>query len=143
MSIPAVSFYVLTDTEVRARNDVACRLAAKAFSEGIRTLIRLPDEAAASSFDDLMWERPLNRFLPHARIKSKDAHRVRTWISTGSESEYEAQLLINLTNENPPNLGNFNRIIEIVSQANTQESRAKYRFYRTHGCVLNTYEISD
>lgn len=142
MTLPSVSFYVLASENAHTIDRTACRLAAKAFDEGLRTLILVNDDSAASHFDDLLWELPDNRFIPHTRASAESTTEVRTWIATASDETREAQLLINLTHEKPDKLDSYNRIFEIVAKSNTEESRDKYRFYRSLGCELNTYEIS-
>ena len=142
MTTPSVSFYVLTSDEAPAIDHTACRLAARAFDEGLRTLILVNDESAASHLDDLLWEQPDNRFIPHSRVSAASTVEVRTWIATESDEAHDAQLLINLTHGKPDKLDSYDRIFEIVAKTNTEESRDKYRFYRSQGCELNTYEIS-
>lgn len=142
MTLPLVSFYVLASEKAHAIDHTACRLAARAFDEGLRTLILVDDDSAASHLDNLLWEQPDNRFIPHSRVSAAPTIAVRTWIATESDEAYEAQLLINLTHGKPDKFDSYDRIFEIVAKANTEESRDKYRFYRSRGCELNTYEIS-
>lgn len=142
MTLPSVSFYILASEKTHSIDRTACRLAAKAFDEGLRTLILVNDDSAASRLDDLLWEQPDNRFIPHRRVSAASAIEVRTWIATASDIALEAQLLINLTHGKPDKFDSYDRIFEIVAKSNTEESRDKYRFYRAQGCELNTFEIS-
>ena len=142
MTLPSVSFYVLASEKAHAIDHTACRLAARAFDEGLRTLILVNDDSAASHLDNLLWEQPDNRFIPHSRVGVAPTIEVRTWIATETDEAHQAQLLINLTHGKPDKFDSYDRIFEIVAKANTEESRDKYRFYRSRGCELNTYEIS-
>lgn len=140
--MPSVSFYILTSEQEHAIDRTACRLAARAFDEGMRTLILVNDDSTATYLDDLLWQQPENRFIPHTRVSVDPKIDVRTWIATGTDQVREAQLLINLTHDKPHKFDSYDRIFEIVAKSNTEESREKYRFYRSRGCELDTYEIS-
>jgi DNA polymerase-3 subunit chi len=64
-----VDFYVLASTGQTAER-FACRLAMMAWEQGHCVLVLTGTESAAQSLDEIMWDFPPGRFLPHGREAS-------------------------------------------------------------------------
>ena len=58
-------FYVLEDLAIDAAYRFACRLCLKAINTGTKVHLHLQDEVAINTMDELMWNYPPERFLPH------------------------------------------------------------------------------
>ena len=52
MTVPKVDFYLLSDTEPRARLRTACRLAEKVYDQGLRVTLRTGGAAETAEIDD-------------------------------------------------------------------------------------------
>ena len=67
-----VDFYVLATPALDARQ-LACRLALMSWERGHHTTVVADSDTAAREIDELMWESPANRFLPHELGKENNA----------------------------------------------------------------------
>jgi DNA polymerase-3 subunit chi len=128
-----VDFYVLADAE-GSPEELACKLALMAWEQGFRIAVRTEDEQAAGRLDELMWESPSGRFLPHALGEGAGGAPVR--IGAGDEAMDEGRdLVINLASTAVPAPGRFRRLLEIVPADHglREASRTKFRQYRDQG----------
>ena len=64
-------FYVLEDLAIDAAYRFACRLCLKAINAGTKVHLHLKDEVAINTMDELMWNYPPGRFLPHDVLSSE------------------------------------------------------------------------
>ena len=64
-------FYVLEDLAIDAAYRFACRLCLKAINAGTKVHLHLQDEVAINTMDELMWNYPPGRFLPHDVLSSE------------------------------------------------------------------------
>ena len=139
-----VDFYQLSDVSEEARARFACRLALKARDANLDVVLLTRDESAANDLDDLMWQYPRERFLPHG-LDGKDSPPSRVHIAAGKLEEPGdgQQLLINLMDQWPQGWEGFARVAEIVVAASREASREKYRFYRTQVTDLHHHRLDD
>lgn len=133
-----VDFYVLQD-EAQSADLLACRLALMAWEQGKRILVQVGSEADCARLDDLMWQHPLGRFLPHATMQGRSAP-----IMIGTVSQIGKQVsnvLINLTTTAISEPLRFQRLLELVPANDNQRSasREKYREYRAFGLEPATH----
>ena len=59
-----------TPESAPSAEQLACRLSLMAWEQGHRVSVLAPDENAARSLDELMWDYPAGRFLPHERAEA-------------------------------------------------------------------------
>ena len=137
-----VDFYLLEDVEEAARHRFACRLVGRAAGTGKRVHLRTATSDVAA-IDELLWEYPRDRFLPHARHAPGEAPFAPVAIGAESERPGHRQLLINLTAGIPDFVAGFERVCEIIVASARAEGRAKYREYRDRGYPLFHHEIDD
>lgn len=141
-----VDFYVLQDVDFSAACRFACRLAHKAVNGGGRVHIHAADGDAAAELDELLWHYPEHRFLPHCRqgaAKTAGAS-VAAPLVVGWEPPAEPDgVLINLAPEVPTFFGRFDRVAEIVVDANRDAGREHWKFYRDRGYPLHHHELDD
>lgn len=137
-----VDFYLLTDPAVEA-SKFACRLAMMAWERKQSIFIINADQPSCDRLNDIMWQYPEGRFLPHARVEDPEAARSPVCLGTLSDLK-PADVVINLCTEAVPQPEMFGRVLEIVPFANDerQASRVKYKTYRNSGLNPRTHEIN-
>ncbi|HSN41831.1 MAG TPA: DNA polymerase III subunit chi [Burkholderiales bacterium] len=135
-----IDFY----THVDDRLATACRLAAKAFNNGLRVMVFCPEAETARRFDRLLWTTPAISFIPHCF--SGDALAPVTPVIVGHDDgdPPHDQVLLNLRPEWPPFFSRFQRLIEIVSLdgEDRKTARERFRFYRDRGYEIRTHDLS-
>ena len=105
-----------------------------AWEQGFRVCVRAEDEHEAQRVDELMWEQPPGRFLPHEIGPAAEDCPVR--IETdGADIPADRDVIINLASSAVPEPDRFRRLLEIVPREDgrRQASRGKYRAYREQG----------
>lgn len=139
-----VDFYVLQDVDLDAARRFACRLALKALGGGQDVHVHVDDADAAAGIDELLWNYPEHRFVPHALQSSGPGAASAAPVVIGWEPPADPDgLLVNLAGEIPTFFGRFPRVAEIVVDANRAEGRARYKYYRDRGYPLHHHELDD
>jgi len=135
-----IDFY----THVGNKLGVACRLAAKAHAQGLRVAVLCPDAATAQSVDRLLWTTSPLAFVPHCQASHPLAPRTPVVIDHEGVAPAHDEVLLNLRTEWPPVFSRFQRLIEIVSQDDSDraEARARFKFYRDRGYEIRTHDLS-
>lgn len=137
-----VDFYVL-GSAAQEPGQLACKLALMAWERGHEITVVAASEADAKRLDQLMWEFPEGRFLPHECLSGSEraAAPVRI-LSTPPPGDCD--VVINLTQEALSEPARFGRLLEIVPhrEADRRASREKYRSYAAHGLIPSTHEIN-
>jgi DNA polymerase-3 subunit chi len=136
-----VDFYLLGKSSPEARIH-ACQLALMAWERKQRVFVITASQATTEQLDELMWQYPQGRFLPHAMADDQDSTRAAVNIGPLSSLK-PADVVINLCPEAVPQPERFSRILEIVPQANDEReaSRVKYKAYRKLGITPRMQEI--
>lgn len=137
-----VDFYLL-GSAAKSAEKLACKLAMMAWERGHRIAIVTENAAAAAALDQLMWDYPAGRFLPHERCGADEASVAPVCILPSPPSE-AAEVLINLSSEPMPEPRLFGRLLEIVpfQPDDRRASRDKYRAYSAMGIEPSTHEIN-
>jgi len=135
-----IDFY----THVGNKLNVACRLATKAHSQGLRVAVLCADAATAQSVDRLLWTTSPLAFVPHCQAAHPLAARTPVVIDHEGLPPSHDEVLLNLRAEWPPVFSRFQRLIEIVSQddADRAGARERYKFYRDRGYEIRTHDLS-
>jgi len=135
-----VVFYVLQKPELQPMH-LACRLALRAWEQGHRIAIMTEDEQQARTLDEMMWEHPPGRFLPHG-LGARDAAPVQIG-AYSDEIGGDRNLVINLTTRECPDAERYDRLLELVPAGDAERaaSRTKYMSYRGRGLTIDTHEI--
>ncbi len=128
-----VDFYVLASASQSAER-LACRLAMMAWEQGHRVALRADSDTEVRALDELMWDVPPGRFLPHA--SGEDG--ADSPVSIGSRETAiptDRDVIINLAAQPVPEPTRFRRLLEIVPAEAGQRtaSREKFRQYREMG----------
>lgn len=135
-----IDFY----THVENKLNVACKLAAKAHSQGLRVAVLCPDAGTAQNFDRMLWTASPLAFVPHCHAAHALAARTPVVIDHEGIAPTHDEVLLNLRADWPPVFSRFQRLIEIVSQDNDDRSaaRARFKFYRDRGYEIRTHDLS-
>lgn len=136
-----VDFYVLASSGLSAER-LACRLAMMAWEQGHKVVVLTASEKDAATLDEIMWDFPAGRFLPHSRVETDVETPVR--IEThGADIAVERDLVINLTDHPVSDPERFSRLLEIVpgEEQRRKASRQKFRAYRDLGLDPLSHQI--
>ncbi len=128
-----VDFYVLGDGALTAEQ-LACRLALMAWEQGHQIAVLTETTDLAHKLDELMWDYPAGRFLPH----SGEPANSRAPVIIGKSDmpiPGDSTVIINLTRTAISEPDRFKRLLEIVPGNPSQRtaSRHKFRAYRERG----------
>ena len=137
-----VDFYVLA-RPTQSAGELACRLAMMAWEQGHRVLVRAGSEDEARQLDELMWDYPPGRFLPHGPEPAGDD--VPVSIATRDDAMPTGRdLVINLCTDPVPEPKLYRRLCEIVPAAveHRTASRDKWRVYRDQGLDLEKHDLN-
>ncbi len=139
--VTRVDFYVIPSADPSARLQVACRLAEKAWRQGMQVYLHCADEAQRSELDGRLWSFRGEAFIPHS-LAEEDAE-APVALGLGEPPGNHRDLLINLTLEAPGFVPNFSRVAELVVEepAIRQAARDKFRFYREQGYPLQDHRL--
>ena len=119
----------------------ACRLARKAYLAG-QPVVVLAEAQRLRAFDERLWTFSPLDFVPHCMADSELAARTPVVLTTTVERAPHHQVLLNLGAAVPPQFARFERLLEVVGNAEDElvAGRARYRFYRDRGYALNNYK---
>jgi DNA polymerase-3 subunit chi len=140
--MPKIDFYVLPDADPLARFRYACRIAEKAFSLGHRVHIHTGSRESAQQLDALLWTFRDRAFVPH---EIEPAKATDCPVTIGNDwIPQRCEVLINLAPEAPAFFSRFERVADIVSQAEDARNagRLRYRYYREQGCAPSHHDVS-
>ena len=143
-----VDFYILPHSEAAEKHRYACRIANKAFGQGMTVFIATEDAAQSAALDKLLWTFAQNSFVPHAVCDGEAKDRARYPVQIGAGDAPHGpnafDLLISLRRDAPHDYAQFARVAElIIDDADDKTAgRARFRFYREQGIAPNTHNIS-
>ncbi len=123
-----------------------CRLVRKARAADARIVI-LAEAPQVTALDAALWNFSELDFIPHVRADDALAVHTPVLLGTGGmnvQTLPHHQILINLTDQTPPEFARFERLFEIVSVApgDIASGRERYRFYQQRGYPL-THCVAD
>lgn len=136
-----IDFYTQADDKLQT----ACRLVAKARTQGLRVTLFCPDRDTASRLDRLLWALPATGFTPHCRPDDPLAPVTPVLIDSSGDTPGHDQVLINLHSEWPATFSRYQRLAEIVStdEADRAAARNRYKFYRDRGYAIRTHDLAN
>ena len=127
---------------------IVCMLAARYFRAKRRCLVLCSDQNSAEEFDELLWQQPMDAFVPHNLTGEGPANGAPIEISWANDSNngkhYSRQVLINLTDALPEDGQKFRQIVDFVPAAEQakQAARERYKQYRALGFQMSTEAAS-
>lgn len=138
-----VDFYVLSDPGL-SPGRLACRLCMMAWEQGHRVAVLTEDAEDAKALDELMWDFPPGRFLPHV-LGASDTDAPVSILQDPGQIDPARDVVINLGGKAVPDAGRFRRLLEIVpaDARQKQASREKFRQYRDRGLSPDSHPIQN
>jgi len=140
----AVAFHF----NVPDRRDYACRLLRKALRAQARVVVT-GDEHELDELNRQLWIFEPLEFLPHwrgARAAALPARLAATplLLLDRPSAECGQTVLVNLGRKVPERYGDFERLIEIVSRAESERlpARERWRHYQAEGRSIERHEVS-
>ena len=136
-----VDFYVVNGQQERDREIFACRLAEKAYKQGLQILLRTSDEAQTYAIDNLLWSYSQGSFVPHSADRNDKDSPVRVWHEQCAEDQ--ADLLINLNTRGPIDPAAYARIAEVINEDPERRAmaRERYKTYRDQGFEVSSHNV--
>jgi DNA polymerase-3 subunit chi len=142
--MPDISFYILPTSSDQGRFQFACKLAEKVYRTKNKVYILTNTETQSQKLDNLLWSFRAGSFVPH-HVYTESTPGAESWVLIGSTNAPEnwQKTIINLSNTCPENLGQSERILEILDNDETikQLGRERYKEYKQSGFNINTYNI--
>ncbi len=122
---------------------VARKLAVKAFNAGKHTLLFTRDAAQTRELDAGFWTSSILSFIPHVHCSHALASKTPILIGDDPTLLVKADVLINLAAEVPECFARFDRMLEIVSEHDTDKAlaRNRYRFYKERGYAIDVHDL--
>jgi DNA polymerase III subunit chi len=117
-----------------------CRLLRKAYRRGLQVVV-CGEPERLSRLDTLLWTFEQLEFIPHARLRGGERPdatllaRTPIWLADAAAAWPQAPVVVNLGEQPVDEPARFDRIIEIVGDADAdrQAGRARWRHYVTLG----------
>jgi DNA polymerase-3 subunit chi len=142
---PKVDFYTLGEPDRRARLVTACRLAEKAYDQGLRVTVRTASAAETAEFDELLWTFSDRSFVPHVVWPTEPDVVAATPVVVGSSDlpPSHRDVLINLAPDAPADFSAYARICEVVGgdEDARKAGRHRWRTYRDAGCAPEAHPL--
>lgn len=139
MTTPQVDFYTLSATDRRSRLVAACRLAEKAYDQGLKVVVRTGSPADTAEFDELLWTYADGSFVPHGVWPTDPDVAAATPVLVGSASlpATHRDVLINLAVDAPADFSAYARVCDVVGgdEDGRKAGRQRWRVYRDAGCA--------
>lgn len=132
-----ITFYLMSETaqeHIDACERLACELAAQSWGNGPLYLF-CQDGAQAQRLDELLWQLPADRFVPH----QLQGELGQAPVEIGDQPPRRRySLLINLAAQAPLFAGHFPQVVDFVpTEENAkQQARERYKQYRLAGHSL-------
>ena len=145
MGAVKVDFYPLGEPDRRARLVTACRLAERAYDQGLRVAVRTASAAETAEFDELLWTFSDRSFVPHVVWPTEPDVVAATPVVVGSSSlpPSHRDVLINLGPDAPADFSTYARICEVVGgdEDAKKAGRHRWRTYRDAGCAPEAHPL--
>ena len=137
-----VDFYILASG---SQDQIACRLAEKAYSLGHQIYVHTQSAEHAQHLDKLLWTFSDGSFVPHQCYQSGGEHDSPILIGYEEAPDTHREVLINLTGTVPLFFSRFIRVAEVVAsdESAKQQGRERFRFYRERGYAMKTHNMGN
>ena len=135
--MPQVTFYQLQDTK-DAGPVRACELIANAFANKQRCMVLCASQSQAEVLDDLLWQLPADRFVPHNMSGEGPPSGTPVELCWQPEQLSRRHVLVNLSEILPQSMGQFQQIIDFVPAADEAKkaARIRYKQFQQAGCQM-------
>ncbi|MBA2648393.1 MAG: DNA polymerase III subunit chi [Legionella sp.] len=138
-----VDFYLLESSAIDARWLVACRLLEKAYKLGHRVYVHCDHQQDAELLDELLWTFKDDSFIPHNLLGEGPYSPPPIQLGHSQAPKGFNDILLNLAHDIPVFYTQFKRIMELVSnvESEKEQSRVRFKAYRAKGCQIHTHPL--
>ncbi len=140
IDLASVNFYELDQDDEQGKMQTACRLAAQAYKQAMSVFILTPNESTSKAIDDLLWNFPPHRFIPHS-LQDGDESSGNLIRIDHKDPEQKSHLLINLTQRKIGIAGKVERIFEIVLPHERTSARDRQHHYEQLNCTIQIHSV--
>jgi DNA polymerase-3 subunit chi len=121
------------------------RLTAKICAQGRKVRIATSDAAMTAELSRLMWMEPATGFLPHVNLGHRLALETPVLLDDLPDHRGPADVLINLSPVPPAFFSRFEKLAEIVGDAEDSVSagRERWRFYTARGYPMQRHDMRE
>lgn len=136
----AVTFYLLPDSGELTIEALTCDIAAHFFRQRQKVLVYCQSQQDAEKIDELLWQRPVDGFVPHNLTGEGPEAGAPVEITWQPPKSRNRAVCINLHPQCPEFSGQFRTLIDFVPADDTlkQQARERYKHYRAAGHQLDT-----
>lgn len=135
-----IDFYDIAQSPRHQLEGLVCKLCHKAYSTRQKVLLYTADAIQTEKLDRLLWISDDESFLPHDQ-QEQEGLVTPILINHQADPRGERDLLINLSAQIPDWFAQFNRVIEVVTDANKAQARSHYSFYKDRGYPLEHHKL--
>ena len=133
--MPKVTFHLLNSADENLRYRLACELACKAWNSHFRVHIHTASPKITDIIDDMLWEFPIDQFVPHTVSNNPPELALITLGQLDSVSTEDIRL-INTTSGTHELAHRFDSVDELVLSHELDRARSQFRNYRSLSCEL-------
>jgi DNA polymerase III subunit chi len=139
--MPRVDFYKLP--EQKNRESFTYDIATKIRQQKLQLYIYTNSREEANILDDVLWTHKDIGFLPHCLIDAEDADNNGITIGWQGMTAKSNEVLINLSENVPEIVKDFDRIVEIALSIDPyrQQARERYKHYQQTDVELHYTEL--
>lgn len=133
-------FYLLDDIGDTQLLPFICQRVCIYYRQGQRVLVMAADQKQAEAIDELLWQLPVDAFIPHS-ISGENANNSPVEISwPGQSLRIQRGCLINLAAQVEAMAARYQHAIDVVPVEATlrAQARQRYKQYRQLGFALTT-----
>jgi DNA polymerase III subunit chi len=143
-----VDFYVLKTAAAKQRWAFACRLTEKAYLKNLKVVVVSDTLAEAQALDELLWTFNERSFVPHKLCTGEqpaDPTTTPVHLTVAAAAIPAADLLVNLTQQLPPQFEGYTRIAEVIDadEERRRLGRERFKAYRDLKLTLETHQIDE
>ncbi len=138
-----VNFYHLTRDKLEA---ALPKLAARAYTQGLRTVIRAPNEERVQMLDQILWTYEDDSFLPHGTARNGHTDLQPIYISADTDVPNDAKLLMLVDNRLDDDIAAFDRCFYLFDGSDDMQvsaARAAWKQLKSQGVSLTYWQQSD
>jgi DNA polymerase-3 subunit chi len=135
--VTQVSFYSLSNDD-ETGHALSCSLAASLFTDKQRTSIWCKNQQQAESIDELLWQLPAERFVPHNLVGEGPNGGAPVEVCWQIDQLRRNASVIVLSGEQIAQPNNFKHIIDFVPAEDSAKAaaRERYKYYQRAGCTM-------
>lgn len=146
--MPSVTFYLLPESDAESKTlhlQHACDLVAEQFRSKRRLWVYCNDQQEAEQFDELLWQRPADSFIPHNLVGEGPAGGAPIEISWKEPERVNRPVLVNLHQSYPAFSTRYQNVIDFVPAEEELKklARTRYKHYRAAGFEMFTQPLEN